>query len=110
MKISDIRPCLESTKEKFVSTKNYIQEAVKNPSMALSDFKDVLRKTSLEIVIGAVILGTAAGIGSSLYEARRDKNIQLAFSEITQVENDASYIGKKFLLQHILLDAQVMLL
>jgi hypothetical protein len=95
MGIDNLKEYMRDAKEGLNSTANYIKKAVKNPSIALSDFKDVLRRTSLEIAIGAVILGTAAGIGSSIYESKRDRDIQLAFSEITQIENDAHYLGKK---------------
>lgn len=50
--------------------------------------KDVLRRTSLEVAVGAALLGPLAGYISHNYEAERAKYYDISFSEYRQIEKN----------------------
>ena len=66
-----------------------------NPLRWCSEFKDVLRTTKIEIVLG-LALGLAVGLNISYKkENERASMIPLGFSEISQIERDAEVMGRE---------------
>jgi len=59
------------------------------------NFEETLRETAIEAVIGAVVGTLIAFPITNHFESKRANKIPLAFSEITQIENDAKYSGKQ---------------
>jgi len=57
--------------------------------MSLTNIKDVFRRSSLEILVGAFIGAASLGLISFNNESERDKLIPLGFSEISQLEREA---------------------
>lgn len=73
--------------------------------------KELLRDTPIEVLIVSLGLGTAAALVSHKIESNRDKLIPVAFSEISQIEDQAEAAGKEvdtFTLYHAGLNDLVM--
>jgi hypothetical protein len=72
-----------------------VPEIVESVKYAFKNPMQVLRDTSIEVIIGACLGAVILGGISHTIESRRDKKIPLGFSEITQIERDARYSGKE---------------
>jgi hypothetical protein len=62
---------------------------------AKNKIKHLLIDTPIEVAIGAVVLAVSAAYVSHRIESNRDKLIPLAFSELSQIEDDAKAKGEK---------------
>lgn len=58
-------------------------------------FKGRLAQTSIEVVIGDVVVSVLGGAVGNAFETTRTHQIPLAFSEMSQVERDASREGRE---------------
>ena len=58
-----------------------------------NNFKDTLKKTSIEVILLASLGGFIGGISSYNHEDDKDKVVPLSFSEVEQIEIDARQMG-----------------